>query len=335
MSNFWNELNRPFFALAPMEDVTDTVFRELINTLSEPNTLKLYFTEFTSIDGLCHPKGYNNVAHRLFVNPSEQARLALTGGKLVAQIWGNSPDKFIKAAQIITQMGHFNGIDINMGCPDKSVVKHGSGSALIDNPNLVTDIIAATKSATNLPVSIKTRIGTKTIVTESWLTHLLSQPIDALTIHGRTQKQMSDGQADWNEIGKEVRIKQTLNRNIPILGNGDILTVEQGLEMIEQHQLDGVMVGRGIFHNPWMFDTKKTEVSLSERLETLLNHVQQYERTFANQKNFAQLKRFFKIYISKFDGASQLRDQLMRCNNAAEVIIAISDFANSIQPIKL
>ncbi len=329
MSNFWQTLQTPTFALAPMEDVTDTVFRELVMTLSDPTKLNLYFTEFTSIDGLCHPVGFDKVSHRLFVNPSEKDKLKAINGKLIAQIWGNDPEKFIKAVKIIQDMGHFDGIDINMGCPDKSVVKHGSGSALIENPSQVTDIIHAVREHCTLPLSIKTRIGVKQVITETWLSHLLSLPIDALTVHGRTQKQMSDGLADWDEIGKAVTIRNQLNKTIPIFGNGDVLSVSDGIDKCNKYNLSGIMVGRGIFHDPWMFGKTKESVTLSERLNVLLQHTNNYHHIFENRKNFAQLKRFFKIYINSFDGASQLRDALMHTNSHTEVNSIVESFIKS------
>ncbi len=330
MSNFWQTINTPSFALAPMEDVTDTVFRELVMSLSDPKTINLYFTEFTSIDGLCHPVGFDKVSHRLFVTQTEKDKLKEINGKLIAQIWGNDPEKFIKAVKIIEEMNNFDGIDINMGCPDKSVVKHGSGSALIENPTQVAEIVLAVRENSSLPLSVKTRIGVKQVITESWLSHLLSLPIDAITVHGRTQKQMSDGLADWNEIGKAVTIRNQLNKIIPIFGNGDVLSVSDGIEKCNKHNLSGIMVGRGILHDPWMFGKTKDNVTLTDRLNVLLLHTNSYHQTFENRKNFAQLKRFFKIYINSFDGASQLRDALMHTNNNAEVNTIISNFKNNL-----
>lgn len=326
--NFWSQLKTPIFALAPMEDVTDTVFRELVLTLSYPQNLHLLFTEFTSVDGLCHPVGYNKVKHRLFVSDTEKVLLQQNNVKLIAQIWGKDPEKYAKVATMLQETGNFHGIDINMGCPDKSVVKQGCGSALIEDPQRAQEIILAVKEATTLPLSIKTRIGVKQVITEKWISHLLNQPIDALIVHGRIQKQMSDGLADWDEIAKAVQLRNAINSTIPILGNGDVLTISDGLLKCQQHNLNGIMVGRGIFHDPWMFGPTKQHITLQERLRVLLFHNQLYQQTWQESKNFAQLKRFFKIYVQNFNGASQLRDALMHTQNSHQVITVIHDLLN-------
>jgi len=196
MPNFWRELSKPIFTLAPMEDVTDTSFREVVAGLSDPQYLQVLFTEFTSVDGMNHPKGKIKVAERLFVSESEKSLLKQKNIKLVAQIWGNKPELFHKIAREITDEYEFDGIDINMGCPVKNVVKNGCCSALIDQPALAKEIILAAKEATHLPVSVKTRTGIRLHDTEVWITHLLETKPAAIILHGRTQKQQSDGLAD-------------------------------------------------------------------------------------------------------------------------------------------
>ena len=329
MSNFWHNIQTPNFSLAPMEDVTDTSFRELILQSSETNKLHLLFSEFTSVEGMCHPVGRGKVKHRLQINESEKKLLKEKNVKLIAQIWGKDPEKYYKTAQYITNETDFDGIDINMGCPVKNVVKNGCCSALIDQPNLAKEIILATKESTNLPLSVKTRIGFKQVVTESWISHLLTTPIDALTIHGRIQKQMSEGLADWNEIAKAVQLRNELAPQIKIIGNGDVDSYQEGLDKCKKYGVDGVMIGRGIFKNPWFFQPDKTNMAMEEKLALLQEHTRLFDKTWGNSKNFAILRRFFKIYTNEFRGASSLRNNLMNTSNADEVYNAVRLFVQN------
>lgn len=319
MSSFWNELDRPILALAPMEDVTDTSFRELVARISDPQCLQVLFTEFTAVDGMNHPVGKERVAERLIVSQSEQKRLHEKGIKLVAQIWGNKPEVFYKVAREMTEDYQFDGIDINMGCPVKNVVKQGSCSALIDQPKLAQEIILATKEATHLPVSVKTRTGIKMHDTERWITQLLETKPAAITLHGRTQKQQSDGLANWDEIAKAARLRDELAPEIPFLGNGDVLSYQQAYEYTEKYGLDGIMIGRGIFHNPWFFNREQREYSKEEKLEQLLLHTRLFDANWGGKKNFNILKRFYKIYANGFAGSAKLRAELMNANSYSEV----------------
>ncbi|WP_461642885.1 tRNA dihydrouridine synthase [Labilibaculum euxinus] len=326
MSNFWHNIPTPSFSLAPMEDVTDTSFREIVLQTMQEGKLNILFSEFTSVDGMCHPVGHEKVKHRLRINDSEKALLKQKNVKIIAQIWGKDPEKYYKTAQYIARETDFDGIDINMGCPVKNVVKNGCCSALIAQPDLAKEIILATKEATNLPLSVKTRIGFKQVVTESWISHLLGTPIDALAIHGRIQKQLSNGMADWNEIAKAVQLRNELAPQIKIIGNGDVDSYEEGLQKAKQYGVDGVMVGRGIFKNPWFFYPGKGEVSMNEKLALLKEHTRVFDTTWGSEKNFAILRRFFKIYTSGFTGASALRNVLMNTHNAEEVYNALEQF---------
>ena len=322
-SNFWHNQNIPSFSLAPMEDVTDTVFREIVMRNSEEGKLNLLFSEFTSTDGMCHEIGHDKVKHRLQINDSEKQLLKDKNVNLIAQIWGKNPEKYYKTAQYIAKETDFDGIDINMGCPVKNVVKSGCCSALIQDPELAKDIILATREGSNLPLSVKTRIGFKEVVTDSWISHLLGMPIDALIIHGRIQKQMSDGLADWNEIAKAVRLRDQLAPHIKLIGNGDIMSYQDGLDKVKQYGVDGVMVGRGIFKNPWMFNPEVIDIDEDTRLNMLWEHTDLYTQTWLGNKNFAILKRFFKIYCKEFHGAAKLCNQLMQTSSASEVKEAI------------
>ena len=319
MSNFWKELPKPFFALAPMEDVTDTVFREVVAGMADPEFLQVLYTEFASVDGLNHPVGKKNVSHRLLVSKTERALLKEKNIRLVVQIWGKNPELFYRIARELTEEYDCDGIDINMGCPVKKVMKNGCCSALIDQPDLATEIIMATKEATNLPVSVKTRTGIRMHETERWMTTIMETQPSAVILHGRTQKQQSDGLADWNEIAKGVKIRNLLSPKTIFIGNGDVNSVAQGKELAATHGLDGIMVGRGIFHNPWFFQPNRQEPSKNERLARLLFHTQLFEKTWGNRKNVNILKRFYKIYTSDFTDASKVRVQLMDARSYGEI----------------
>lgn len=330
-SNFWLEQTTPSFSLAPMEDVTDTVFREIVMRNSEVGKLNLLFSEFTSTDGMCHEIGHDKVKHRLQINTSEKQLLKNKNVKLIAQIWGKNPEKYYKTAQYITQETNFDGIDINMGCPVKNVVKSGCCSALIQEPELAKEIILATREGSKLPLSVKTRIGFKEVVTESWVSHLLKMPIDALILHGRIQKQMSDGLADWNEIAKAVSLKNQFAPHIKLIGNGDIMSYQDGLNKVAQYGVDGVMIGRGIFKDPWLFNPNPTEVDERTRLKMLWEHTELYSQTWEDSKNFAILKRFFKIYCKDFYGAAKLCHQLMQTSSVNEVKNALKFHKSNVE----
>jgi nifR3 family TIM-barrel protein len=331
--NFWAEATEPLMILAPMEDVTDTAFRELVLRISQPGKLHVVFTEFTSTDGLCHPMGRPRVEQRLKVSETERALLKSLDIKIVAQIWGNNPEKYHEAVKYITESFDFDSIDINMGCPVRNVVAQGSCSALIDNESLAGEIIAATREATPLPLSVKTRLGVKKIETERWMQFLLNQPLDAIILHGRIQKQMSEGEADWKEIAKAVSLRNQLAPHIKIIGNGDIKSYSNALELCKEHQTDGAMIGRGIFSDPWLFNPSNTDITVKEKLDALLLHLDLFEKNWGNSRNFAILRRFFKIYISDFRGAAELRAKMMQVNSFDEARLTVNDFLREINGI--
>ena len=319
MSNFWRDIKKPVMALAPMEDVTDTSFRELVARLSDPGCLHVLFTEFTAVDGMNHPVGRERVAERLIVSPAEREVLRSKGIRLVAQIWGNKPEAFAKVTRDITAEYKFDGIDINMGCPVKNVVKQGACSALIGQPELAREIILATMESTNLPVSVKTRTGIRVPDTEQWVSHVLETKPAALILHGRTQKQQSEGPADWNEIAKAVIVRNELAPEVPVLGNGDVMSFSQAMDYVDKYHVDGIMIGRGIFHNPWFFNLVSEDYGSREKLEQLLLHTRLFEKNWGGKKNFNILKRFFKIYTNGIPGASKLRGELMAAASYNEV----------------
>ncbi len=327
--NFWNDLE-DFFCLAPMEDVTDTVFREMVINNSDDHSLKVLFTEFLSTDGFCHEIGRSKVIHRLKVNQSEEKLLRKKGIKLVAQIWGTDPEKFEKTAEYISKTGQFDGIDINMGCPQKNIIKKGACSALILNPDLAKEIIIATSNATHLPVSVKTRVGFKQLDTLNWTAQLLNTPISALTIHGRTQKQMSEGKADWNEIQKVSKLRDEINPQVKIIGNGDVHSVSEGKINMQEFECNGVMVGRGVFSDFWMFANSKESIGIEEKLEAMIQHASLFNETWEHKKPWVILRRFFKIYTSNLPQAAKLRDMVMRTNNYQELMDAIQTYKHQV-----
>ncbi len=309
----WTDLSKPIFALAPMEDVTDTVFRRIIAGCAAPD---VYFTEFTSVEGLCSA-GRATVSQRLVFSDIERP--------IVAQIWGTTPQYFYQATQMLVAMG-FDGIDINMGCPQRKITKQGGCAALINNPQLAKQIIASVKkgiadSNTTIPVSIKTRLGFKKLQTEEWISTLLESGIDALTIHGRTATEMSDAPVHWDEVGKIVELRNQMNTSTIILGNGDIRSRADGLQKINDYGLDGVMIGRGVFENLWIFQKSGVhhQPDKEEMLRLLLKHVQLFDEVWGTAKNFAILKRFFKIYTRGFPDATNLRTKLMAAKNAHDI----------------
>lgn len=307
MQNFWQDLPKPFFVLAPMEAVTDVVFRHVVAKAAPAD---VYFTEFTNATSFANPKGKHSTRGRLEFTDDEQP--------MVAQIWGAVPEDFAFMAGELKKMG-FAGIDINMGCPDKSVIKTGSCSALIENHSLAAEIIAATKEA-GLPVSVKTRLGFKTQKTEEWGSFLLSQDLAALTIHARTQKEMSKVPARWEEVAKIVKLRDEIAPQTLIIGNGDVRDRHHGETLAREYGVDGVMIGRGIFQNPFAFEKEAREHSKEELLELLHLQLNLYDEAIQKHpRKFDPLKRFFKIYIRGFAGASELRAQLMQCKTTAEV----------------
>lgn len=307
MSNFWVDLPSPFSILAPMDDVTDDVFRRVILKAARPS---VFFTEFTNSDGLVH--GGHGI-------PLRKLKFTHDQHPIVAQIWGNNAESMEKAALIVKNLG-FDGIDINMGCPVDDVVKKGAGAGLIGKYKEAKEIIDAVKSgAGGMPVSVKTRLGIKENTAKEWATFLLGNNIAALTIHGRTAKEMSKVPASWDEIGKVVKIKNEISPKTLVIGNGDIKSYEEIKEMNKKHGVDGVMVGRGVFENPWVFDTTMKVHTKAEHFELMNYHIDLFEETWGKTKNFSILKKFFKMYVKGFDGASEFRQKLVEAKSIEEV----------------
>lgn len=305
------QLPRPFFVLAPMDDVTDTVFRQIIANCAPPD---LFFTEFVNVDGLQSP-GRSKLLKKIQFTLKEQP--------LIAQIWGKEPENYFKTAQEFVEMG-FAGIDINMGCPVKAVVKNGCCSALINNRDLAVEIIKATQAgaAGRVPVSVKTRIGFN-VVDLSWLELLLKQNLSMLTVHGRTTRQQSAVPADWDLIGKVRELRDEIAPQTLVVGNGDVQSRSQGLEQANKYSLDGIMIGRGVFHDPFVFAQNSlwAEYTKEQRVELFTKHVKLFLETWKGQeRNIVTLNKFCKIYINGFDGAKELREEFMQAKSADELL---------------
>jgi tRNA-dihydrouridine synthase len=309
MTNIWNNLPKPFFALSPMEAVTDVVFRHIVASTARPD---VFFTEFVNASSFCSKKGTISTRGRLTFTNDEQP--------IVVQIWGNKPDEFAKMSQSLAEMG-FLGIDINMGCPDRSVVHGGSGSGLIRTPELAGQLITAAKNG-GLPVSVKTRLGdTNVDQWHDWLAYLLQQDITNLTIHLRTRKEMSKVGAHYELIPEIKKLRDEIAPQTLLTINGDIRDRQHGEELVKQYNIDGVMIGRGIFQNPFAFEVTKKEHSKQELLNILNLHLDLHDKYSLElePRKFDPLKHFFKVYIRDFTGASELREKLMHTKNTDEV----------------
>lgn len=309
MKNFWLSLPKPFTILAPLDGVTDVVFRQIITEIGKPDVL---FTEFTPVEGFVS-RGRARVEENFLFTPEQKP--------IIAQIWGTKPEQFYTVAKELSTRG-FAGIDINMGCPERVVVKNGACSALIKNPTLAKEIIQATKEgAGDLPVSVKTRIGYSQIIIEEWLGFLFKQDLAALTVHLRTVVEMSKVAAHWDLM---LQIKQLRDKVAPqtvLIGNGDIESLEEVKQKFAQYGCEGLMIGRGVFANPWVFnkDVKMQEKSVEERIKLYLHHIELFEKQWEGRHNFALLKKFAKTYISNFPEASELRVKLMESKKIGEL----------------
>ncbi|HMS49898.1 MAG TPA: tRNA-dihydrouridine synthase [Candidatus Saccharibacteria bacterium] len=311
MTNVLEKLPRPFFVLAPMDDVTDTVFRQIIVGTAKPD---LFFTEFVNVDGLQSP-GRSKLLPKLAFTEKEQP--------IIAQVWGKNPENYYKTAQDIKQMG-FAGIDINMGCPVKAVLKNGCCAALINNRGLTGEILQAVREGVgpDFPVSVKTRLGYGAI-DYSWHEYLLQYKLNMLTIHGRTVSQMSKVPADWDAIGHIAELRTSLSPDTFVVGNGDVLTRQQGVELAEKHGLDGIMIGRGVFHDPYVFSSASTwaEMNKVQRVALYTSHVKLFVKTHQNnERKLHTLNKFCKVYIEGFPGAKELREKLMTAQTADELL---------------
>lgn len=319
---FWEKLKRPIAVLAPMADVTDAAFRRIIAKYGRPDAT---WTEFVSADGLCSP-GREHLLKDLEYTEAERP--------IVAQFFGATPEHFYECAKLAVALG-FDGVDINMGCPDRAVERQGAGAALIRNPSLAQAIIRETVRGTvdagkQLPVSVKTRIGYNKKQLQEWIPALLEAEPAVVTVHARTRKEMSKVPADWDAVRETAEIARrhdgSRERTL-VFGNGDVKSLEEGKRLVLESGADGVMVGRGIFGNPWFFDAGKKEVPIEEKLRVMVEHTELFEEVFRNPdparprltKNFDVMKKHYKAYVNGWDGAKELRVRLMEAKDAGEV----------------
>jgi tRNA-dihydrouridine synthase len=336
-NNFWLKLPRPIMAQAPMANVTDAAFRRMFAECGKPD---VFWTEFVSVEGLLS-RGREKLLTDLWFdkeNPAERP--------IVAQIFGGKPEQFEAVAPLIKELG-FDGIDINMGCPDRGVEKSGAGAGLIKTPAVAKEIIralkrglmAAANGAGGLPVSVKTRLGySNTAEMETWIPTLLEENLAALTVHLRTRAEMSDVPAHWDLAPKIVTMRDKIAPKTILLGNGDVRSLEDGRQKAAESGMDGAMVGSGLFGNPWFFSGRVP--SVRERLERLVTHTELFEKLYRSDnpktigqggrlKNFDVMKKHYKSYTTAydgFDGAKELRLRLMEAENAAEVSKIIQNF---------
>ena len=348
MKKFWDKLPKPFFCLAPMADVTDAAFRSMFAKYGKPDVT---WTEFVSADGLVS-EGRKVLKYDLIYSDEERP--------IIAQLFSSHPSKMREAACYVSNLG-FDGIDINMGCPDKSVEKQGSGAAMIKNMKKAGEIIQAVKDGIkdskrkNVSVSVKTRIGYNENQISEWIPFLLSQDLDALTVHARTRKEMSDVPARWEHIKEVVDIRDKMGVRTKIIGNGDVRDLEHGRQLALETGCDGIMIGRAVFGDPWAFvglhkinskffqvlgrgklkpvpDRSKTLINfiptLQEKLKVMLEHTKLYEKLLGKVKNFANMKKHYKAYVNGFDGAKELRVKLMETKSYKEVELITKEFIN-------
>lgn len=322
MNNFWGKLKKPVLVLAPMADVTDEAFRQVINKYGKPD---VFFTEFTSADGLCHPEGRKKLMRELYFTPEEKP--------IVAQLFSSNPEKMREACALVRSLG-FDGIDINMGCPDKTIEKQGCGSAMIRNPERAKQIIQSAKEgAPNIPISVKTRIGYNKVEIEEWTKHLLEAEPAVITFHFRTRKEMSKVPAHWELANIPVELAK--GTGTLIFGNGDVKDIEDARRKASEYGLDGIMLGRAIYGNPWLFSGYTP--TTNEKLEVMIEHVELFEKLFlagktnielfgGHTKGFHVMKKHFKAYVEGFDGAHDLRVKLMETESAQEMRELVEGF---------
>lgn len=359
MINFWQQLKekkqktgKPFFVLAPMADVTDSAFRLIVAQCGKPDVL---WTEFVAADGLAHPKGREKLMYDLRYSEIERP--------IVAQLFSSNPVNMQAAARLCGELG-FDGIDINMGCPDRTIEKQGCGSGMIKTPERALEIIAAARagiaeSGKNVLLSVKTRVGYNHDEIDTWIKLLLEQKLDALTVHARTRKDLSINPANWDYISRIVKLRDQISPDTVIIGNGDVTDLQDGIDKATATGADGIMIGRAVFGNPWIFDYGRStvqqgswktpwylkilpsrlrkrimgdrrytvsNVTIEEKLDTMMEHTRLYMEHLGGVKSFAVMKKHYRAYAHGFPGAKELRIKLMESNNAEEVEQIVGEF---------
>ncbi len=319
MESFWNRLEKPFFVLAPMADVTDPAYRAVI---AKYGVADVTWTEFVSADGIYHTrekKGMKDSENPLLrdLQYTEAER------PIVAQLFSSNPENMAYAAKLCQELG-FDGVDINMGCPDKAIEKQGCGSAMIKNPERAKEIIRAAKES-GLPVSVKTRIGYNSETMDEWLPAILSEHPAALTVHLRTRKEMSKVPAHWELMPRAVELRNQISPDTLIIGNGDVRDLADAREKAESTGADGIMLGRAIFGNPWLFTgATAADIGQGDKIQALLELAQGYEK-LSPQKSFHLLKKHVKAFIVGFEGSAPLRHALMEAHDYASFIAVLQN----------
>lgn len=309
---FWGKLNKPFSVLAPMAGVTDYAFRQILTEVAKPDVI---YTEMVTTEGL-YAKGEAEFAQQMRYGENERL--------IVAQIFGSDPKKIEAAVKIAEERG-FDGVDINMGCPQDIVVRQGAGAGLIRTPKLAKEIIQAAKAATNkIPVSVKTRTGFKSHdEVYEWVKNIAEENPAVITIHGRTREMKGKGVADWNQIRTAGEIIKEINKEIIVIGNGDIENIVDGTNKSAEFEMDGFMIGRSAIGNPWAFSSHTPTVE--EKINVMLRHMEVYIETFGD-KSFDRLKTHFSEYLSGFSGAKDLREKVMLVKTSKEVREILDSF---------
>ncbi len=300
-----------------MDGYTDLPLRQMLVKYGSPD---VFFTEFVSADGLSSKKGRKNLTRILEYKENERP--------IVAQLFGSNPDTYTTASEFIIELG-FDGIDINMGCPDRKVFSNGAGSALVENIPLAKQIIQKTKKAAgNIPVSIKTRIGISDNSIKTWIPALLEEEPEVITIHGRTKTQMYKGKADWESIKEAVEIRDRLGSKTLIIGNGDVSTYQDGIEKCLKYGTDGFMIARAMIGNPWIFNKNinKTDVDLKEIFKAMIVHSKLYEENMPQGNKFYPMRKHLQEYLSGFRYSKQFRLRLVTVNNSKEVEELIEEY---------
>jgi nifR3 family TIM-barrel protein len=333
MKNFWQDLKKksllpggPIVVLAPMADVTDAAFRRIIAKYGKPDAM---WTEFVSADGLirANAEGKKKLLRDLLYDKSERP--------IVAQLFSSNPEYMYSAAKLIRGMG-FDGLDINMGCPDKGIEKQKAGAAMMKNPRLARGVLRAALEGVAdggevIPVSVKTRIGYSKNELETWLPELLAEKPTMITVHARTRKELSDVPARWEHVQRAVEIRDELGSKTLIFGNGDVADLEDAKKKALETGADGIMLGSAIFGNPWLFNSQVSvsTISTGQKLRVMIEHAELFEQLLGDIKNFSVMKKHFKAYVSGFDGAVELRAKLMQTNSAKEVENTVNEFLTS------
>ena len=316
MKSFWDKLPVPFVALAPMDGITDPVFRQIVTQAGKPDVL---FTEFVSADGLVSA-GRERLTRHLLFQQNEHP--------IVAQLFGSNPDHFFEAAKLVQSLG-FDGVDINMGCPDNNVVKRGGGAGLMKTPQIAAAVIGAVKEgAGGLPVSVKTRIGYDDVQVGEWIPFLLSQNIAVLSVHLRTLRQMYKGNARWEYMKTIMNMRNSAGVSTKIIASGDIQNLEDIKRLHALYGCDGYMIGRAALRNPWVFHIKRgmEEVPVKERLEIFLKHIRLFQATWKEERNPSELKKFCTMYTHAMPNATAFRTHFMNLKTREEFQAFIQDY---------